>query len=282
MKKIFTLCAVALCAISTMATEGALNGKFTINADGDQIQFSQGNLRATTTDLGEHWTWSFAANQWDVVGNAAANNAIDGDGSVSANGIVDLFCWSTASTYFGINNSTDNSDYSGDFVDWGKNPISNGANTAYQWRTLSREEWDYLLNSRTNHDNLRGHAKVNNVKGYILLPDSWTTPTGLNFTAMPSNWTTNTYTAEQWADMESAGAVFLPAEGYRYGTNYFNVTTSRCYYQSSTPYSNASYNGYMSVGEYQVSAPQKGERSMARCVRLVLNENAVIVPGSVF
>ena len=49
--------------------EGALSGKFTINADGDQIQFSQGNLQATYN--GSAWTWSFAANQYDYIGNDA-------------------------------------------------------------------------------------------------------------------------------------------------------------------------------------------------------------------
>ena len=280
MKKIFTLFAATLCAVMINATtEGALNGKFTVNADGDQVQFAQGNLRATTTDLGEHWTWSFATNQWDVIARTVANNAINGNGTVSENGTVDLFGWSTANTFFGINNSTDNSDYSGNFVDWGKNPISNGGNTANQWRTLSKDEWEYILNTRDNHDNLRGHATVNSVKGFILLPDNWTIPSGLSFTAMPSNWTTNTYSAEQWAQMESAGAVFLPQEGYRYGSNptYGN---SSGYYQSSTPHANQNsiYTMNFRYDNFTV-ANITGNRYCGYSVRLVLNENAVVVPA---
>lgn len=61
--------------------EGAISGKFTINGNGDKVFFAKGNLQATTTDNGASWTWAFATNQWDYVGNAVANNAINGNGS---------------------------------------------------------------------------------------------------------------------------------------------------------------------------------------------------------
>ena len=90
---------------------GTINGKFTINASGNQVYFSQGNLQATTTDLGVNWTWAFATNQWDYIGYATANNSINGDGTVSTNGTVDLFGWVGASSIwtgaaqYGISNS---------------------------------------------------------------------------------------------------------------------------------------------------------------------------------
>ena len=58
----------------TVSADDALSGKFTINENGDQVVFSRGNLQATTNDLGANWTWGFAENQWDYIGNAAANN----------------------------------------------------------------------------------------------------------------------------------------------------------------------------------------------------------------
>ena len=228
--------------------EGALAGKFTINADGDQVNFSQGNLQATYN--GSSWTWAFAANQYDYIGSAAANNAINGNGTVSSNGTVDLFGWSTAATYFGIHNSTDNSTYSGDFVDWGTNAITNGGNEANAWRTLTKDEWVYLFYTRENAATLFGLGSVNGVNGTILLPDNWTLPAGASFTASTTqgladqgtyfsnssgnNFSHNTYTAEQWSVMESAGAVFLPAAGYRYGTGVFNVGSGG-YYWAATP-----------------------------------------------
>ena len=115
MRKIFFLCALCASVLAANATKGALKGKFTINANGDQIVFSQGNLQATYD--GSAWSWSFATNQWDYIGNAAANNAVTGNGTVSSNGTVDVFGWSTAATYYGIYNSGYSSDYSGNFVE---------------------------------------------------------------------------------------------------------------------------------------------------------------------
>ncbi|MBR0310192.1 MAG: hypothetical protein IJQ97_04840, partial [Paludibacteraceae bacterium] len=66
-----------LCELRLIGTEaaapaptpdGALSGAFTINANGDKIVFSKGNLQATTTDLGTNWTWDFAPNQWSLIG----------------------------------------------------------------------------------------------------------------------------------------------------------------------------------------------------------------------
>ena len=46
------------------AEEKPLTSLFTVNEDGDQIIFSQGNLQyQASTD-----TWQFAENQWDIVG----------------------------------------------------------------------------------------------------------------------------------------------------------------------------------------------------------------------
>ena len=206
---------------------GALNGAFTINADGDKIVFSKGNLQATTTNLGSTWTWDFAPNQWSLIGNAVANTAINGNKSVSANGTVDLFGWSTAATYYGINESWNVDDYAGDFVDW-------GALMGTEWRTLSRAEFYYIVYSRTDAYKKRGQATVNGVPGYVLLPDAWTLPSGLSFTNSAGNYTTNQYDGADWTAMESAGAVFLPAAGVREGTDIYQVNLYGWYW-ASTP-----------------------------------------------
>ncbi len=182
--------------------DGKLTGAFTINADGDQIVFSQGNLQyqASTSTL------RFATNQYDMIG---ADNANISD---TYTGWIDLFGWGTGNCP--TKKSTVDEDYS-TFTDWGVNAISNGGNEANLWRTLTRYEWAYLIQTRTNAADLKGQATVADVHGYVLLPDSWTLPAGLSFAASPNNWTTNVYTAEQWTQMEAAGAVFLPATGYR-------------------------------------------------------------------
>ena len=249
---------------------GVIAGLFSVSAT-QQVYFSQGNLQATTTDSGSTWTWSFATNQYDYVGNAVANNAINGNGTVSTNGTVDLFGWSTASNSNGIHNSSSSSVYSGDFVDWGNNAIANGGNTVNSgWRTLTKDEWVYLFSTRTDAASKYGHGKVNGVNGVIILPDEWTLPSGLSFTAGNTNWG-NVYTLEQWAQMEAGGAVFLPAEGSRTGASFSNVG-SRGYYRTST--ASDWEEAYTLYFRYELVEPQNNAyRYRGYCVRLVRDNN---------
>ena len=234
------------------APAGTLNGKFTINADGDQIAFSKGNLQATTTDLGANWTWGFAANQWNYLGIAVANSKINGNGTVSENGTVDLFGWSTAATYYGINNSYKAVDYIGDFVDWGPNM---GAG----WRTLTKDEWAYLLQHSSN-----GKATVNDKNGYIFLPDNWSGPA---FTANPDNFTTNVYSGDDWTAMENAGAVFLPSGPARNGT--YALIANDAKYCSSTSLNNDTSYVFTIYYNQSQSACTGTNRAYGCMVRLV-------------
>ena len=193
-------------------------GVFSVG-EGKTVTFSPGNLQYTQSTN----TWSFAENQYDYLGEA--NIAIDADVLADK---VDLFGWSTGATNFGVSTSKDNNDYSGSFVDWGTNKI--GTDAPNTWRTLTRNEWEYLLETRPNASSLCGVAQVNGVNGLIFLPDNWTCPAGVTFkSGFHSDWREEAYgqyqifTAEQWSKLESAGAVFLPAAGRRYGSNVYNV-----------------------------------------------------------
>ena len=87
----------------------------------------------------------------------------------------------------------------------------------------SNKDWPYLL-ERANRG---AFGTVNSVKGIIILPDNWTIPEGIASVtthALVANppqgqWTDNTFTSEQWALMEAAGAVFLPRACLRVGTS---------------------------------------------------------------
>ena len=106
------------------------------------------------------------------------------------------------------------------YYDWGVyNAISNGGNQAGSWRSLTKAEWEYLLDTRKNAQFLRSRATVNNVKGYVLLPDDFKKPSDIAWSHQTNDWTTNTYSAEQWSALEALGAVFLPASYYRYGSS---------------------------------------------------------------
>ncbi len=194
------------------------------------VRFSKGNLHYKRNEN----VWSFADNQYDTIGAANIINDPYASTPYLAEEI-DLFGWSgsTATAQYGVSTSTDATDYSGTFTDWGKNQI--GEDAADTWRTLTAEEWAYIIRTRENADKLFAFGTVNGVKGFILLPDQWQLPQGLTFNLSTDNglvWTKNTlaqntnkdnsshntYTLAQWDEMEAAGAVFLPMGGWRNGT----------------------------------------------------------------
>ena len=224
-------------------------GVFSVSAD-KQVTFSKGNLQYTQSTN----TWSFAENQWDyigtdnVTGGSVSSDPIYGDskeGTALADK-VDLFGWSTSATYFGVSASENNADYSGSFVDWGTNKIGNDAPNT--WRTLTDDEWNYLLKNRNNANDLCGVAQVNGVNGLIFLPDDWTCPAGITFkSGFHSSYGVDyyaayqTFTAEQWSKLEAAGAVFLPAAGARIGSNVDDVQNYGGYWSASEYNSDSAY-----------------------------------------
>ena len=120
------------------------------------------------------------------------------------------------------------------YYDWGVyNAISNGGNKAGLWRTLTRAEWSYILESRKNAQFLRSQATVNGVYGYVLLPDDFKKPADITWSHQANNWSTNTYTTEQWSVLEATGAIFLPAAGNRNGSN-VNIVQNYGDYWSAT------------------------------------------------
>ena len=229
-------------------------------SDTKQVYFSKGNLQATYN--GSSWTWAFAANQWDYVGNAAGNTSINGNGTVSANNVtVDLFGWVGASSnwtgaaQYGISNSTvtNNVDGYGNVAsealkaDW-------GTTMGTGWRTLTIDEWTYLLNTRVtgalvnSTSNARyTYAVINTdgteVKGLIIFPDGYVgeTPTGVTWgTINAKSAFTTTCTSAGWLALNAAGCIFLPAAGYREGSTVTDAGVGAGYWSSSSP-SNATY-----------------------------------------
>ena len=268
------------------APTGAINGKFTINEDGDQVYFSQGNLQYQASTN----TWKFAENQYDYIGSDNSNI------SSTYSGWIDLFGWGTSGYNHGAvcyqpwSTSQANSDYYayGDYIyyldsqtgqaDWGYNPISNGGNQENQWRTLTNEEWDYIFTTRSTASDIRyAKAQVNNRNGVILLPDDWISDTySLNNTNNCSaNYNSNTITASQWTTLENSGAVFLPAAGLRNGTSVINVgdNVGGCGYYWSSLCCNTSFcNHYAILLEFDQSSlftDGSGNRFFGLSVRLV-------------
>lgn len=286
-------------------TPAPVEGKFSVNAYGGQVIFSQGNLQyqAKTT------TWRFAPNQWDYVGTENYKRS-DADW-------IDLFCWGcngidTGGSYFtptiyGGSNGCYNPyksdtahlyDGEGDLkgkADWGAVTISNGG--TYTWRTLkdyinpgTDNEWQYILNTRAtglivnDTPNARYTMAIINqsalndgtgVKGIILFPDNYTGPTANLINEL--TWGTingaNNYgtvcTTSGWLKLQNAGCVFLPAggKGDGLGSSVSNAGTEGRYWSSS---SGVTYKAYsLSFGSSVVNTQECIERYYCTSVRLV-------------
>lgn len=239
------------------APEGAIDGLFTINDDGGKAYFSQGNLQYDKNT----GVWSFMEQQYDMVETLGQDVGVD----YADQDIVGLFgwgtsgydhgahCyqpWSTSTTYndyyaygndqFGLNVQTGQ-------ADWGYNAIINGGNTENLWRTLTREEWAYITDTRITSSGFRyAKAQVGGVNGVILLPDDWNGGYyNLNYPNTPNvSFSCNIISLEQWTTIEQYGVVFLPTAGYRLGTEVFNTETngnteSSGHYWASSRYSDS-------------------------------------------
>ena len=235
-------------------------GSFSVS-ETKKVTFSPGNLQYHPANN----KWRFAENQTDYIGDANSNC------SPTYNGWLDSFGWSTGATNFGVSTSKDNADYSGSFVDWGTNQI--GFDAPNTWLTLTEDEWEYLLITRANASSLKGVAQVNGVNGLILLPDNWTCPAGVTFKSgfhssygVEAYGQYQTFTAEQWSKLESAGAVFLPAAGNRFGTNVSGVQDYGFYWSAT----GGNGNSASALGFYSDEARMIGDfRFDGLSVRLV-------------
>lgn len=240
---------------------GILNGKFSVS-EGNQVQFSKGNLQYIGSASTPYW--KFADHQWEFLGD-------NGQGSTNEHIDRDLFGWATsgydhgAATYQPWSTNTDPTNYYAygaagrnlhdetGKADWGYNAILNGGNTENLWRTMTYNEWVYLLLTRSASkvngvDNARfAKAVVASINGLILFPDSYTHPSDVT-QPMDINeegdggWNNNSYSDIEWHKMEEAGCVFLPAAGYRYETTVSKPRLYGSYASATYANTNAAYN----------------------------------------
>ena len=224
-----------------------IHGKFTV-AEGKQVYFSKGNLQATYN--GSSYSWGFAPKQYDFIGagNEAIANPVEGM-------TLDLFGWSTGANDYGISTSRERDDYKGDFIDWGK---ALGSNV---WRTLTADEWEYLVGTRTVQEGTGyGHtctwATINEVEGLVIFCDDY-----------------DGFTDD--LDRIPDGCVFLPAASRRLGTEY--TAEGYVYYWSASPSSSSQAKNlyFEEVKEPQESYSYMGmsTRNFGYSVRLVTDCN---------
>lgn len=278
-QKLFSLSAIILLLSTSLFSQTALEEYDPVENGAIQVPFSVSETKKVYFSISNlqyqpsTGTWRFSSNQFDVIGQDNKNTSKEYDGW------IDLFSWATSgydghypyhtacdmygkgiylpnkrfipiptrgkTNYaLGFNNVLE---IAGTNYDWGfYNKIQNGGDKAGMWRVLSEVEWWHLLYYRPNADSLYSIGSIiksdsSRVCGLILLPDGWNEPT-LRFISQAKNYTTNSYSIDEWHDMQQHGAVFLPAAGYRYNTNVVADTNSEkihpfgCYWTGTRVY----------------------------------------------
>ena len=212
----------AFAAIGGGGDAGALKGEFSV-ADGKVVYFSKGNLQLIASN-----TWKFADNQWDYFGTEQSDNHRD------------LFGW-------GAINETQNTDHAAyTWNEWGENTDLVAA-LGTGWRTLTKDEWDELLFTRSGAtvngtaDARFAKATINTdgtaVTGVILFPDDYdgSTPAGVTWGDINATYDyySTSCTEAGWDALEALKCVFLPVTSERWGTS-VSYVGERCAYWSST------------------------------------------------
>lgn len=199
-------------------------------SSGTYVKFAPGNLQYCPSSQ----SWRFAPHQYDYIG---ADNAKI---SQTYTGYIDLFGYGTSGyTYKPYSSTLSSSLYASSTItatkhEWGYYCYNYGyisGGSGYDWFTMTEYEWYYVIERRSSAPQKCSRATVNGTKGIILLPEIWTNPSGCSFVGNASSFSTNTYSLTQWSAMENAGAVFLPAAGFRKVTTVYTGSGS---YWSST------------------------------------------------
>ena len=278
----------------TLAIDALLEIKESFAVNGtNNVRFSKGNLQYSRR--GSHavnvgtdpapGTWRFAEHQYDFIGSG--NSAIyDSDDM----GWFDLFGWGTSgwnsyardymptstddngSCYI-VGNSNSNG-LTGNYAnaDWGVyNAISNGGNLPSQWRTLTKDEWNRILFTRSGCTNNRRYTKnvtINSCTGIIIYPNSYTMPNiGMSTTGAI------TCSLAKWAILEAGGCVFLPPTSYRRGT-IISSDLGLGYYWTTTPVPSGYYLAYyLRIGGDFEPIFESRTREYGFAVRLVQDIN---------
>lgn len=133
-------------------------------------------------------TWGLYDNEWDFSTSQSSNRG--------------LFMFSDQNSSYGLNYVNSYTE----FKEWGDKLEEDG------WRTLTKAEWAYLLQSGTDASNpfsdpcrtnarllCRTKVTVHRTKGMVIMPDGW------------SGTIEKSYTDSEWDEMKAQGAVFLPA-----------------------------------------------------------------------
>lgn len=265
--------------------EGAIDALFSV-AEGVQVRFSQGNLRYIVGD----GVFKFASNQYEIVGDVYNTGVLPEE--------YELFGWGTSgyhnsndplvTNYLPTSTSTTSSssitnnptgygpsinnpdgvDLASNYnYDWGSQVGSSGT-----WRTLTYNEWDYLLSRPNGYKKVKVYDNNNRViaQGLAIFPDNFTGQNSL-YRDIDNNGFTydgNNFYECYMDDLEENHIVFLSSAGYRTGTRF---TAGFNYWTASIP-TTASKNKtalYLKLVAQAATYNSANTRTMGYAVRLV-------------
>ena len=235
-------------------------GKFSYGSgDSQKAYFSPGNLQYQASTN----TWRFATRQCDAyAGSANGGNKTNATDRQTQALWIDLFGWGCSGwngsgvdtwtayqpwavdatdAHYGPGTTSIYANSGFEEGDWAwHNSISNGGNASHMWFTPRQTQWDYLFNRSAN---AYAYARVDAHNGVILFCDNYSHPSELaaiNYSR--SSYDDNVITWANWQKMEIAGAVFLPAGGYRgavTSTGEYSVGSGLAYWSTTSSGSTA-------------------------------------------
>lgn len=196
------------------AVAGALPGEFSASESG-KVRFAQGNL------FWDGDSFEFEAKQYSA-------------GSWNAENHINYFFWSKeesvakAASYADASATASDVFFTNATAETAKADFTVSGVTG-KFRTLSAEEWTYILSTRENAaDLLVEDVTVCGVEHCLIIaPDAC-----LNDYAFDN--TKTSYDTADWATAEAAGLVCLPPAGYRDGTEVKSGEGNGFYWSSTT------------------------------------------------
>lgn len=256
----------------TNTTETYNDSLFSIS-DSVKGYFLKGNLQY---DIDNH-KYLLAENQWTILNKATSYTnrqyAIDNSKQLLTKGKIDLFGWGTGQK---PNSATQDSYGYTAFNDWG---TAAATDIGVQSRTLTADEWQYLYNSHCKTLVTLSTNDGKTVHGLLIFPDNINLSDARSFLRSSSsarninddrtyiNWNVNIIDEK---NLLKSKALFLPACGYRYGSD-ADAYNSFGYYWSAT---NCSDTTACSINFFNhIVLPQYGSlKNGGRAVRLFVEK----------
>ena len=242
--------------------DGTLPGYFSIS-DNRVVYFSKGNLycsgaifdgEGTVQDI-NNVIWGFETHQYDTTPSVEDNRNNDH---------LSHFMWcNSAKNAMALKYD---SHWNGQSSFFAEKDFSVGGVNA--WSTPTKDEWSYLLNTRTmkydvpRYTNMANGITIEgaNYSGLFIYPDDYD---GMVVGDASETWT--------WENINGAGIVFLPAAGYRHGgngdTRVSNAGSFGYYWSASSSGDSLAFDLDFSSGN--VSPGHDDSRNRAYSVRLV-------------